>query len=142
MEGIRSDLGRTNFSGTISGPPGAGQPPPSKKVCRWATDENKNLQMEGVAAASKPQQPIITRYHIDRRDQRSKSERYGSRLEAKRPMSLMGPRRRVVENEIYIGPFPHPVNPVMIAEVFLVFAFRFLIEFLKHFFRLVMVFKG
>ena len=84
--------------------------------------------MEEGAAASKPQQPIITRYHIDRRDHRS--GRYGSRLEAKRPVPLMGPRRRVVENEIYIGPFPHPVNPVMIAEVFLVFAFGFLIEFL------------
>ena len=83
---------------------------------------------EVAAAASKPQQPIITRYHIDRRDHRS--GRYGSRLEPKRPVPLMGPRRRVVENEIYIGPFPHPVNPVMIAEVFLVFAFGFLIEFL------------
>ena len=130
MEGIRSDLGRTDFTGTVSGPPGAGQPPPRKRVCRWATDENKNLQMEEEAAAFKPQQPIITRYHIDRRDHRSKSGRYGSRLEAKRPVPLMGPRRRVVENEIYIGAFPHPVNPVMIAEVFLVFAFGFLIEFL------------
>ena len=134
MEGIRSDLGRTNFSGIVSGPPGAGQPPPSKRVCRWATDENKNLQMEEVTAVSKPQQPIITRYLIDRRDHRSKSGRCGRTLEAKRPVPLMGPRRRVVENEIYIGPFPHPVNPVMIAEVFLVFAFGFLIEFLKHFF--------
>ena len=62
--------------------------------------------MEEVA-----QQPIITRYHIV----------VVLSLEAKRPVPLMGPRRRVVENEIHIGPFPHPVDPVMIAEVFLVF---------------------